>query len=136
MPLRAVKSVRVSHASVRRWSSAAVPLARLTHICVRSSKEMEVLRREVAAYVRDIQEGSLSIGSYSRVQSTYRILRELVLAGDMASNGASSAGGAAGGTSSEELASLRTQITQRDNEISILVNMVRQLKKGGGASGE
>ncbi len=97
--------------------------------------EIRRLREYVQAYVDQFRSDPgvpLSLGgnpSYARIHAAYRILREIAL--ETAGAGAGRPGGKASDSQSgdsAELAELRELLAHRDNEISILVNMVKRGK--------
>ena len=89
-------------------------------------EEMERLKSVVQGWIRSRSSENLQPGgfSFNRIHACFRLLR------DEAASGAH--GKAAGPPSDGEIAELKGQLQQRDNEISILVNMVKEARRGGG----
>jgi kinesin family protein 6/9 len=102
---------------------------------------LERLQELVDAYCAEPDtQAPLSLGevTYGRMQAAFQLLREKGRAGGMGGGGGEgkSGGGGGGGADPEEVRELREQLMNRDNEIAILVKMVKQGKTvGGGASG-
>jgi len=111
-----------------------------------TSDELKRLDQTVEAYVHETSpDETLHVGSAMMwIQAAFASLKRMVLAGGVPARGGAVAG--AGGTvpgklapvaavdddAHEQVAKLKLQIQQRDNEINILVSM---LKKKGGAKG-
>ena len=99
--------------------------------------EIRRLREQVQLYVdQRITDPTalLTLGgspNFTRVHTAFRLLREIgcALGGSGGSAGSGSGGGGGGSVAdSEELLKLKNLLDHRDNEISILVNMVKRGK--------
>ena len=113
---------------------------------VLSPAEAAQLGESVRTYVEDpdpcclLNIGELTV---TKIKDTYAVFKSLVLEARRGTGtGGLSMGGGGGGVVSEEMDSLLKQLKdckscllQRDNEISILVNMVKKSKANGNGSG-
>jgi len=104
-----------------------------------SQEERERCELLVREYMAADEQAMISPGELAKVQYCFRLLKQRANNGAPGSEGGGKGGGGGdaaargGGADPEELERLRMQLQQRDHEINILVSMLNEGKRGGGA---
>eukprot|EP00614_Pseudopedinella_elastica_P019003 CAMPEP_0172649386 /NCGR_PEP_ID=MMETSP1068-20121228/241755_1 /TAXON_ID=35684 /ORGANISM="Pseudopedinella elastica, Strain CCMP716" /LENGTH=951 /DNA_ID=CAMNT_0013463735 /DNA_START=322 /DNA_END=3177 /DNA_ORIENTATION=- len=100
--------------------------------------EVDKLRAAVEAFVDDpnptstLQMGKMTL---TKLKDVFAMFKNLVLDARMGTGGGDGGGGGGGAEIAAELTSLKETLAQRNQEIAILVNMVKQAKAKGGGGG-